>query len=296
MERLGVGPDECLARNPKLVYGRMTGWGQEGPYAPWAGHDINYISLAGALAHYRPGRARRRCRRSTSSATSAAAACSSPSASCARSSKRRRAAQGQVVDTAMVDGTAMLMTMFWAMSQTGRLRRERTAAPTCSTPAPTSTTCTSAPTASTSRSARSSRSSTPSCCASPGSPTTRSSPSRWTRSRGRRSRSASPRCSRRKTRDEWCELMEHTDVCFAPVLTMAEAAEHPHNIAREMFVEIDGVTQPAPAPRFSRTAGEIIRAAGARRPAHEGGPRRLGRRRGPHRRARRGRRRQDAAG
>ena len=94
-----------------------------------------------------------------------------------------------------------------------------------------------------------------------------------------------------KTRDEWCALMEHTDVCFAPVLTMAEAAEHPHNIARQMIVERDGLKQPAPAPRFSRTVPEITRVAAARRPGHRRRPRRLGHPQGPHRQARRGRRR-----
>ena len=94
-ERLGIGPDACLARNPKLVYGRMTGWGQDGPYAQAAGHDINYIALAGALGALRPGRARSRRRRSTSSATSAAAGCSWRSASRARSSSRRAAGRAR---------------------------------------------------------------------------------------------------------------------------------------------------------------------------------------------------------
>jgi crotonobetainyl-CoA:carnitine CoA-transferase CaiB-like acyl-CoA transferase len=94
MERLGVGPDVCLARNPKLVYGRMTGWGQDGPYAQAAGHDINYIALAGALAHFGRG-GQIPCRRSTWSATSAAAACSSPSAWCARCSRRSAAARAR---------------------------------------------------------------------------------------------------------------------------------------------------------------------------------------------------------
>ena len=119
MERLGIGPDECFARNPKLVFGRMTGWGQDGPYAPWAGHDINYISLAGALAHI--GRARRgpgpaaqprrrlRRRRHVPRLRRRVRASSRPS----------RAVQGQVVDAAMVDGTAILMSMFWGMSQAG---------------------------------------------------------------------------------------------------------------------------------------------------------------------------------
>ena len=118
MERLGVGPDECLARNPKLVYGRMTGWGQDGPYAAWAGHDINYISLAGALAHYgRAGEAPVPPLNMVGDfggggmflALGVVAALL----------EAQKSGQGQVVDTAMVDGTAVLMTMFWSMMQSG---------------------------------------------------------------------------------------------------------------------------------------------------------------------------------
>ena len=125
IERLGLGPDACLARNPRLVYGRMTGWGQDGPYAPTAGHDINYIALAGALEPIgRRGQARR-CRRSTWSATSAAAACSWPSASCCGLLEAQRTGEGQVVDAAMVDGAAMLMTMFHAFTAMGIWDDER---------------------------------------------------------------------------------------------------------------------------------------------------------------------------
>ena len=125
MERLGLGPDVCLARNPQLVYGRMTGWGQDGPYAQAAGHDINYIALAGALEPDRPARASRRCRRSTSSATSAAAACCSPSAWPAALLEAQRTGEGQVVDAAMVDGAAVLMTMFHAFRAMGIWQDER---------------------------------------------------------------------------------------------------------------------------------------------------------------------------
>ena len=123
-ERLGLGPDVCLARNPKLVYGRMTGWGQDGPYAARSGHDINYIALAGCLAHIGTSTGRP-CRRSTSSATSAAAGCSWRSASCARSSKRSESGKGQVVDAAMVDGAAILMSMFHGFCAIGIWNDER---------------------------------------------------------------------------------------------------------------------------------------------------------------------------
>ena len=263
MERLGVGPDECFARNPKLVFGRMTGWGQDGPYAPWAGHDINYISLAGALAHIgRAGEAPVPPLNLVGDFGGGGmflafgVVCAILEA--------QRSGQGQVVDAAMVDGTATLMSMFWGMSQIGVWDGSQRGVNLLDTGAHFYDAYECA-TAATSRSARSSRSSTPSCCASPGCPTTRSSPSRWTSRSGRRSRTGCAEVFKGKTRDEWCALMEHTDVCFAPVLTMAEAAEHPHNIARQMIVERDGLKQPAPAPRFSRTVPEITRS-----PQHAG--------------------------
>src|SRR5215211_5993964 len=117
-ERLGLGPEECLARNPRLVYGRMTGWGQEGPYAQMAGHDINYISLAGALAHIgRAGQAPVPPLNLVGDfggggmLLAFGVVCAVLEA--------QRSGQGQVVDAAMVDGTATLMSMFWGMSQTG---------------------------------------------------------------------------------------------------------------------------------------------------------------------------------
>ena len=139
MERLGLGPDVLLARNPKLVYGRMTGWGQDGPLAARAGHDINYIALSGALhAIGRDGAAARR-RRSTSSATSAAAACCWRSASPARCSRRARSGQGQVVDAAMVEGASLLDDDDLGHAR-GADGGTTCAARTCSTPAHRGTT------------------------------------------------------------------------------------------------------------------------------------------------------------
>ena len=179
----------------------------------------------------------------------------------------QRSGQGQVVDAAMVDGSAVLMTMFWTMQGTAACSTSTRAAPTCSTPAPTSTTCTSAPTASTSRSARSSRSSTPSCCGSPGSTATREFAKQIDTSAVADAQgSASPSCSATKTRDEWCALMEHTDVCFAPVLTMSEAAAaSAQRRPRRRSSTSSASLQPAPAPRFSRTMPEL-----AAPPAHAG--------------------------
>ena len=146
----------------------MTGWGQDGPYAPAAGHDINYISLAGALAHFgRAGEAPVPPLNMVGDFGGGGMFLAF-GVVCALL-EAQRSGKGQVVDTAMVDGAAVLMSMFWAFTRDGACSTRTAAAPTCSTPAPTSTTSTGAPTASTSRSARSSRSSTPSCCASPAS-------------------------------------------------------------------------------------------------------------------------------
>ena len=253
-ERLGLGPDECLARNPRLVYGRMTGWGQDGPLAHAAGHDINYISLAGALAHFgragapptppleHDGRLRRRrdvprLRRGVRVARSA------------------RSGQGQVIDAAMVDGAAYLMGPMWGMRGMGLFSEERG----------TNLLDTGSPFYDVYETAdghwvvdrldraavlRRSCSSSPACA-------TTTCPRRWTAPAGPRCASGSPRCSRSKTRAEWTELLEGTDVCFAPVLPMSEVSSHPHLVARGSIVEHDGMEQPVPAPRFSRTEAEI---------------------------------------
>ncbi|MEM1333878.1 MAG: CaiB/BaiF CoA-transferase family protein [Actinomycetota bacterium] len=263
MERLGVGPDECLARNPRLVFGRMTGWGQEGPYAQAAGHDINYISLAGALAHFG-----RRDGPPTPPlnmvgdfggggmflALGVVAAMLEATAS----------GEGQVVDAAMIDGSAVLMTMFWSFRSMGLFDEDRRGTNLLDTGAHfydvyecgdgqyvsigsiepqfyaellRLTGLTDDPDFARQMDTAS-----------------------WVDLKERLSE-----LFRTRTRDEWCALMEHTDVCFAPVLTMGEAAEHPHNVARELVVERGGVQQPAPAPRFSRTAAELDRL-----PAHPG--------------------------
>jgi alpha-methylacyl-CoA racemase len=262
MERLGVGPDECLGRNPKLVFGRMTGWGQEGPYAAWAGHDINYISLAGALAHIgRAGEAPVPPLNLVGDFGGGGmflaygVVCGLLEA--------QRSGQGQVVDAAMVDGAATLMTMFWSMSQAGIWSEERGA----------NLLDTGSHFYDVYRCADGEYVSIGSI-----EPQFYAELMRITGLEGDEEFAAQmdkqrwPALKARiaevfatKTRDEWCALMEHTDVCFAPVLTMSEAAAHPHNVARSTFVEVGGLTQPAPAPRFSRTTVEI-----SRPPAHAG--------------------------
>ena len=253
MEKLGLGPDVCLQKNKKIVFGRMTGWGQEGPLAFAAGHDINYISLSGVLATIgRPG---------------------SPPVPplnligdyggggmllalglVAALFETKSSGKGQVIDAAMVDGSALLMTMIYTMRGMGlwkdslgsnfldggahfydtyeckdgkyisiasiepkfyQLLREIT------------------PLEDSIFDDQLSRESWP------------------------EQKKALKEIFLKKTQQEWCDLMEGTDICFAPVLNMAEAPEHPHNKARDTFIELEGIVQPAPAPRFSRTVPEV---------------------------------------
>ncbi len=249
MERLGLGPEVCHARNPRLVYGRMTGWGQEGPLAQAAGHDINYIALSGALhAIGRPG------------------ATPVPPLNlvgdfggggmllalgiCAALLETQRSGKGQVVDAAMTDGSAALMAIIYGLHGSGvwsndkgtnlldggahfydtyecadgkwiaigsiepqfyALLREKVGLDDASFD------------------------------------------HQMNKAEWPALKSEVAAAIKTKTRDEWCAIMEGSDVCFAPVLNFDEAPQHAHNKARNTFIQIDGVTQPAPAPRFSRT-------------------------------------------
>jgi len=249
MERLGLGPDHCLARNPKLVFGRMTGWGQEGPLAQAAGHDLNYIALAGVLHSIgRAGQAPTPPLNLIGDFGGGALylafglVCGLLEA--------QRSGKGQVVDAAMVDGAASLMSIFYALHAAGSfslkrgenvldsgaffydvyecadgkyislasiedkfleefLRRMGIDA--------------------------------------------KEMPGKMDKARWPEAKAKLARRFKSKTRDEWCRLLEGSDACFAPVLTLAEAPAHPHNAARGSFVEVDGIVQPGPAPRFSRT-------------------------------------------
>ena len=260
-ERLGLGPDECLARNPKLVYGRMTGWGQTGPYAQAAGHDINYIALAGALEPIgRAGEAPVPPLNLVGDFGGGGMFLAFGLV-CAML-EAQRSGVGQVVDAAMVDGAATLMTMFHSFSAMGIWNPERgtnlldTGAHfydvyECSDARYVSI-----------------GSIEPQFYAE----LRRLAGLNGTEWDAQMDRAGWPskkeklqELFRTKTRDEWCVLMEHSDVCFAPVLSIAEAPLHPHNIARSTFVERHGVVQPAPAPRFSRTVAEI-----SSPPAHAG--------------------------
>jgi len=253
-ERLGVGPDACFERNPRLVYGRMTGWGQDGPMAPRAGHDIDYIAIGGAL--WSMGRAD---------------AAPVPPLNLvgdfggggmllafgmvAALLEAARSGEGQVVDAAMVDGAASLMTMIHSF-HLGGMWNERRGSNMLDTGAPFYEVYETAD-------------------------------GQWIAAGGiekqfyaalldglglagdeslpqQNSREDWPAMKERfaaifktKTRDQWCAVFDGTDACVAPVLSPWEAHEHPHNVARSTFIEVDGAVQPAPAPRFSRTPSVV---------------------------------------
>ena len=252
MERLGLGPDVCLERNPKLVYGRMTGWGQTGPYAPSAGHDINYIALAGALAHF--GRAGEPPTPPINMVgdfggggmlLAFGVVCGLLEA--------QRSGRGQVVDAAMVDGSAVLMTMIWALHQMGLHDISARGINTLDTGSHFYDVyeCADGEYVSIGSIEKQFYAELLRITGLDDDPDfagRQHDHSQWPHLKRRLAQVFAT-----KTRDEWCVLMEHTDVCFAPVLRIDEAAVHPHNVERGTFVEAFGAMQPAPAPRFSRT-------------------------------------------
>ena len=250
-ERLGLGPDVCLARNPRLVYGRMTGWGQDGPLATAAGHDMNYIAITGALFGMGQDKARPHFPAnlvgdfgggSTYLVIGVLAALL----------EARLSGQGQVVDAAIVDGTAHLSSMFAGMLAGGSLKEERA-----------------------------------SNLLDGGMPFydvyetsdgrhmsvgalepqfydvfvellgIQDAPDRYDFDRTEELRAVIAERFASRTQAEWSEVFEGTDACVAPILPMTEAMEHPHMAAREVFVEREEIQQPAPAPRFSRTTAQL---------------------------------------
>ena len=255
MERLGVGPDICLARNKKLVFGRMTGWGQDGPYANSAGHDINYIALACALAHFgRTGEAPVPPLNMVGD-FGGGGMLLAYGVVCALLDAQKSGA-GQVVDAAMVDGSAILMSMFWGFKNIGMHDENARGTNMLDTGAHFYDVykCSDGKYVSIG-------SIEPQFYAQLLQLTGLASDAEFG---NQQDRTMWPKLKKRltevfvtKSQAQWCQIMEGTDVCFAPVLTMSEAAKHPHNVARETFIEIDGVVQPAPAPRFSRTNGAV---------------------------------------
>jgi crotonobetainyl-CoA:carnitine CoA-transferase CaiB-like acyl-CoA transferase len=249
MERLGLGPDICLERNRKLVFGRMTGWGQEGPLSRAAGHDLNYIALTGAL-----NAIGRKAQLPTPPLNllgdfGGGAAYLAFGLVCALL-EARQSGKGQVVDAAIVDGTAHLMTGYYGTYGAGMISLERGEnivdsgaffydVYKCADGGLISI-------------AAVEGKFYDQLLAKLGIDLNKLPP-QFERSGWENARSILAEAFMAKSRDEWCAILEGTDACFAPVLTMQEAPAHPHLQARGTFVEIEGVLQPAPAPRFSRS-------------------------------------------
>lgn len=254
-ERLGIGPDECLERNPRLVYGRMTGWGQDGPMASAAGHDINYIALSGVLwAMGRQGEAPVPPLNLVGDFGGGGMFLAFGVVSALLHSSKT--GEGQVVDAAMVDGAATLASMFSGMRASGMWQDER-GVNMLDTGAPFYDVYETADGGHVSIG-----SIEPQFYAELLQLTgldQEDLPNQHDRSQWPAMKVRMGEVFKAKTRDEWVEIMEGSDVCFAPVLSMAEAPEHPHNKERGTFVEIEGISQPAPAPRFSKTPGSIDR-------------------------------------
>ncbi|MEA3214923.1 MAG: alpha-methylacyl-CoA racemase [Acidimicrobiia bacterium] len=260
MEKLGLGPDVCLGRNPKLVYGRMTGWGQDGPLAHAAGHDINYIALTGAL-HAIGDKGGPPVPPLNLVGDFGGGAMYLAFGICAGLVEALRSGQGQVVDAAMTDGASSLMTAIYGLFASGDVTNDR---------------------GSNVLDSGAHYYGVYQCAdgryVSVGSLEGKfyaellektglvdaDLPDRQERQNwdGYKERLAA--IFKTKTRDEWSQIMEGSDVCFAPVLDMDEAPRHPHNVARGTFVDYDGVVQPAPAPRFGRTPGGIQRPPASR--------------------------------
>ena len=260
-ERLGVGPDDCLARNPAIVYGRMTGWGQDGPYSSMAGHDINYIALAGVLAHIGRSDSGPVPPMNLVGDFGGGGMYLAYGMVCALL-EARSSGKGQIVDAAMVDGAASLMSFIHGMLASGFHSPERG----------TNMLDTGAHFYDVYE------------CADGGWISLGSIEPQFyaelldklgldvERFAKQHDRGLWPELTeeiaavvRMKTRDEWDVILEGSDVCYAPVLTVSEATRHPHNVARGTFIEVGGITQPGPAPRLSRTPGEVRRP-----PAHAG--------------------------
>lgn len=249
MERLGLGPDVCLKRNPRLVFGRVTGWGQEGPLAHAAGHDLNYIALSGAL-HAIGRKGQPPTPPLNLVGDYGGGALYVVTGVLAAIISARSTGQGQVVDAAMVDGALSLMTPIYAMKAGGRLPGGRGENQLdsgayfyevyeCADGGYVSL----APIEGKFHAELLRRLEIDPAAL----------PKQWDREGWPRLKAMLAERFKSRPRDEWCALLEGTDCCFAPVLSMDEAADHPHNVARKAFIDVAGKRQPAPAPRFSRT-------------------------------------------
>lgn len=252
MERLGLGPDVCLARNAKLVYGRMTGFGQFGPLKDAAGHDINYIALAGAL--FPIGTADKPVPPLNLVGDYGGGGMFLAFGIVCALLEAQKSGQGQVVDAAMTDGAAYLTAMFYGMRALGMWQDKR-ASNVLDGAAPFYDTYETKDGQHVAIGAIEPKfyeeliekmglkgEALPS----------QMDFKQWPKTKARFAE-----VFLGKTRAEWCKILEGSDACFAPILSMGEAPKHPHNVARKTFVESNGIVQPAPAPRFSRTEPEI---------------------------------------
>ena len=250
MERLGLGPEVCLARNPRLAYGRVTGWGQTGPLAHAAGHDLNYIALTGAL--HAIGRAGQKPTPPLNLVGDyGGGALYLVTGLLAAIVSARATGKGQVVDAAMVDGALSLMTPIYAMKAGGRLPGPRGynqldsgsyyyEVYECSEPGTYISIA--------SIEAKFHAELLQRLEIDPATMPPQRDPKTWPQVKERLTA-----LFRTRTRDQWCQVLEGTDVCFAPVLSMDEAADYPANVARQAFIDVGGMRQPAPAPRFEGT-------------------------------------------
>ena len=258
MERLGLGPEVCLKRNPKLVYGRVTGWGQDGPLAHAAGHDLNYIALTGAL-HAIGRKGQKPTPPLNLVGDYGGGALYLVTGLLAAIISARTTGAGQVVDAAMVDGALSLMTPIYAMKAGGRLSDPRGENQLdsgsyyyevyeCSDGQYISIA---------SIEAKFHAELLQRLEIDPATMPRQLDRSKWPDVKDRLTV-----LFKTRTRDGWCAVLEGTDVCFAPVLSMDEAHEHPHNVARSAFIDVGGIRQPAPAPRFGGTVLGDPRAPG----------------------------------
>jgi alpha-methylacyl-CoA racemase len=252
MERLGLGPEECLARNPRLVYGRMTGWGQDGPLSQAAGHDINYISLSGVL--HAIGTRELPIPPLNVVGDMGGGAMFLAVGLLAGILEARNSGKGQVVDIAMTEGSAYLALACFGLSSVGQWSENREdnfldgGAPfwRCYETSDGKFISVGAVEAKFYAILLEKLGLDPAGL-----------PDQMDRGQWPAVRALFAKRFKQKTRDQWCEIMDGADACFAPVLSFREAPDHPHNKARNSFVEVDGIMQPGPAPRFSRTPSSV---------------------------------------
>lgn len=260
MERLGFGPEDCWSHNPRLIYGRATGWGQSGPMAHMAGHDINYIAMTGALDRIGPSDRPPVPPLNLLGDYAGGGLTLAFGLICAVH-ETRTSGRGQVVDTAMIDGVTSLMTVFHAFHQLGDLRPERGqnlldgGAPfyCCYAAKDGKYVAVGAIEDKFYRLMLEKLGLDPS-----------ELPDRGNRDTWPELKRRFEQVFRTRTRDEWSEIFDGSDACVTPVLAMDEVATHPHSAARDLLVEVDGVRQPSPSPRFSRTPGGLEKRPPAR--------------------------------